>query len=142
MYKIVIPYHDMDGNEINNEEFRFHLSKAKILELEISAPGGSLYVMMNNLIKKRDGKNIMETYKKLILMSYGEISDDRKGFVQNKELSEAFEQTEAYSELFTSLVTDPDKAEEFFESILPADIAAKYKEEAAKGELPELTVVK
>ena len=140
MYKKTITFNDLDGNKLT-EDFWFHLSKAKILEMELSTTGG-LEASMKELIKKRDGANIMSTFKDLILMSYGERSLDGKRFLQSKEISEAFEQTDAYSELFTELVTNDEAAAEFFNGILPADVQEKVAEEKAAGNLPELTVVK
>ncbi len=140
MLKKTITFKDLDGNQIT-EDFWFHLSKAKILELELSTTGG-LEAMMKQLIQKRDGATIMSTFKDLILMSYGERSLDGKRFIQNKEISDAFEQTDAYSELFVSLVTDDQAAAEFFNGILPEDVQEKVKEEEAAGNLPNLTVVK
>ena len=140
MYKKTITYSDLDGNKLT-EDFWFHLSKAKILEKELSTTGG-LEAAMKELIKKRDGANIMATFKDLILSSYGERSLDGKRFLQSEEISKAFEETDAYSELFTELVTNDEAAAEFFNGILPADVQEKVAEERAAGNLPDLTVVK
>lgn len=140
MIKKTITFNDLDGNKLT-EDFWFHLSKAKILEMELSTTGG-LEASMKELIKKRDGANIMSTFKDLILRSYGERSLDGKRFLQSKELSEAFEQTDAYSELFTELVTNDEAAAEFFNGILPQEVQDKVAEEKAAGNLPNLTVVK
>ena len=140
MLKKTITYKDLDGNNIT-EDFWFHLSKAKIMEMELSTTGG-LEASMKELIKKRDGATIMSVFKDLILKSYGDRSLDGKTFLQDEERSKAFEQTDAYSELFVSLVTDDVAAAEFFNGILPEDIREKVEEEKAAGNLPDLTVVK
>lgn len=140
MIKKTITFNDLDGNKIT-EDFWFHLSKAKIMEMELSTTGG-LEASMKELIKKRDGATIMSVFKDLILKSYGERSLDGKTFIQNKEISEAFEQTDAYSELFVSLVTDDKAAAEFFNGILPNDVREKVEEEKAAGNLPDLAIVK
>lgn len=140
MLKKTITFNDLDGNKLT-EDFYFHLSKAKIMEMELSTTGG-LEASMKKLIQKRDGATIMSVFKDLILKSYGERSLDGKTFIQNKELSEAFEQTDAYSELFVELVTNDVAAAEFFNGILPEDVREKVEEEKAAGNLPDLTVVK
>lgn len=144
MLKKTITFHDLDGNEIT-QDFWFHLSKAELLEMEISTTGG-LKTAMEELMRKRDGESIIKTYKHLILSSYGERSLDGLKFMKEDKdghkLYKDFEQTEAYSELFSSLVTDDKAAAEFFNGVLPKELSDKMAEEQAAGNLPELTVVK
>lgn len=126
MLKKTITYEDFNGKEVS-EEFFFHLSKAELVELEMSHKGGMLE-WLQNLIKAEDGKTIMEEFKKIILNSYGKKSDDGRRFTKNETLREEFESSEAYSTLFMELVTDAEKASEFVNGIIPAGMA----EEVAK----------
>lgn len=123
MLKKRIKYTDYNG-DIQEEDFYFNLSKAEIVELELSTDGG-----MKNLIEKitnaRDMPQLIALFKKLIMMSYGEKSLDGKRFVKSKELSEAFSQTEAYSELFMELAIDDKAATEFVNGIVPKDLVSE-----------------
>lgn len=143
MLKKTIIFHDFDGNEVT-QDFWFHLSKAELLEMEISNLG--LKEAMQRLIDKRDGENIMKTYKELILNSYGERSLDGLRFVKEDDngrpLYKNFMQTDAYSELFTELVTDDEKAAEFFNGVMPEEVKKKMAEEEAAGNLPDLKLIK
>ena len=143
MLKKTITFHDLDGNEVT-QDFWFHLSKAELLEMEISNLG--LKEAMERLIAKRDGENIIKTYKELILNSYGERSLDGLRFMKEDEngrkLYKDFEQTEAYSELFSTLVTDDVEAAAFFKGVLPKEIAAKLDEQETAENLPDLKLVK
>lgn len=134
-----IPYTDYDGNQVE-EVFDFNLNKAELMKLELSTSGG-IQTMVQTLIKNRDGKAIMETIEKMILMAYGEKSADGKRFVKSQELSEAFKQTEAFSELYCELCTNAEEAAKFFNAVVPPEVA----EEAAKHNviegLPNLTVI-
>ena len=77
-------------------------------------------------------KNIIKIFKDLILKSYGEKSIDGKRFEKkNGALAEAFAETEAFSELFMELATDADKAAEFVNGIVPADMAKRVAEHNA-----------
>ena len=94
-----INYTDYDGNKVE-ETFLFNLTKAELMRMELSTSGG-VQNMVQTLIAKRDGAKIMEVFENLILKSYGEKSPDGKRFIKSPELSEAFKQTEAYSELLS-----------------------------------------
>ena len=88
--------------------------------MELSTTGG-LDKLVDKIVKERDGKKIVEIFKEIILKSYGEKSLDGKRFIKNQELTEAFMQTEAYSELFVELATNAEVAAEFINGIVPGD---------------------
>ena len=131
MLKKVISYTDYDGNE-RKETFYFNLSKAEIAEMELSTSGG-LAQMIQKIIDEKDHPKIVRIFKDLILKSYGEKSPDGKRFVKSEEISNAFSQTEAYSELFMELASNADAASAFINGIVPADVA-----EAAKNNVTQL----
>ena len=112
-----IKYVDFDGNE-RSEDFYFNLTKAEVAEMEMSTEGG-LAKMLEKIVAEQDSRRIIEIFKDLILRSYGEKSPDGKRFTKNKEIREAFSNTEAYSELFMLLATDAEKASDFINGILP-----------------------
>lgn len=126
MIKKTINYVDFNGEEVS-EDFFFHLSKAEIVELEMSHKGG-LEQAIKRIVDAEDGKAIIAEFKNIILSSYGQRSADGRRFIKNQTLREEFESTEAYSTLFMELVTDAEKAAEFVRGIIPQDLA----EEAAK----------
>ena len=134
-----IAYTDYDGNKVE-ETFSFNLSKAELMKMQLSTSGG-VETMISTLIKNRDGKKIMDTIEAMILGAYGEKSADGKRFIKSKELSEAFKQTEAYSELFCDLCTDSKKAAEFFNAVVPPEVAEKAKEFDVESQLPDLTII-
>jgi hypothetical protein len=117
MLKKTIEYVDFDGKQ-RKEDFYFNLTKAEVTEMELSAEGG-LSNALNRIVAAQDSKRIVETFKDLVLRSYGEKSPDGKRFIKNQELRDAFSQTEAYSELFMELATDAEKAAAFINGIVP-----------------------
>ncbi len=117
MLKKTMTYVDYDGNE-RTEDFYFNLTKAEIMEMDLSASGG-LDKLITKIVAEQDGAKIVEIFKKIILGAYGEKSLDGKRFVKSPELSEAFSQTEAYSDLFMELATNAEKAAEFINGIIP-----------------------
>ena len=118
MLKKTITYVDYNGTE-RKEDFYFNLSKAEILEMEMGTTGG-MVEMINRIVAAQDAPAIIDVFKKMILTAYGEKSADGKRFIKSKEISEAFSQTEAYSQLFMELATDADAASKFVNGIVPA----------------------
>lgn len=117
MLKKTITYTDYNG-VTRTEDFYFNLTKAEIMEMQLSTNGG-LDVMIKKIIDSQDAPSIIKIFKELILKAYGEKSDDGKRFVKSKEISEGFAQTEAYSQLFMELATDTDAASKFVNGIVP-----------------------
>lgn len=118
MLKKTITYTDYNGSE-RTEDFYFNLTKAEIMEMEMSTTGG-LTEMINRIVAAQDAPAIIEIFKKLILKAYGEKSPDGKRFIKSEELSTAFSQTEAYSQLFMELATNADEASKFVNGIVPS----------------------
>ena len=117
MLKKTIAYTDYNGSE-RTEDFYFNLTKAEVVEMEMSTTGG-LAEMIKKIVAAQDAPSIIAIFKKLILKAYGEKSPDGKRFIKSDEISNAFSQTEAYSQLFMELATDADKAAEFVNGITP-----------------------
>ena len=131
MLKKSIKQTDYNGVE-RSEDFYFNLSKAELMEMEMSTAGG-LAEMITKIVAAQDQPAIIKLFKELILKAYGEKSADGKRFIKSDELAAAFSQTEAYSELFMELSTDSDTAAEFVNKIIPADLAKE-----AGGKIPSL----
>ena len=121
MLKKTITYTDYNGVE-RKEDFYFNLTKAEIMEMEMSISGG-LTEMINRIVAAQDAPAIVKIFKELILKAYGEKSADGRRFMKVDEngvpLSINFSQTEAYSQLFMELATDADAASAFVNGIVP-----------------------
>lgn len=117
MLKKTITYTDYNGNE-RTEDFYFNLTKAEIMEMEMSTTGG-LAEMIKRIVAAQDAPAIIKVFKELILKAYGEKSPDGKKFIKSEELSNSFAQTEAYSQLFMELATNADAAADFVNGITP-----------------------
>lgn len=118
MLKKTFTYTDYNGVE-RTEDHYFNLSKAELMEMELSTTGG-LAEMINKIIAAQDAPAIVKIFKELVLKAYGQKSDDGRRFIKSKELSDSFAQTEAYSQLFMELATDADAAAAFVNGIVPA----------------------
>lgn len=121
MIKKTITYVDYNGNE-RTEDYWFNLSKAEIMEMEMSTTGG-LVERIQKIVAAQDAPSIIKIFKELLLKAYGEKSADGKRFIKSEEISTAFSQTEAYSNLFMEFITDSDAAAAFVNGIIPDDIS-------------------
>ena len=126
MIKETITYTDYNGTE-RKEDFYFNLTKAEIMEMEMSTKGG-LAEMIQRIVAAQDQPAIIKIFKDLIIKAYGVKSADGKRFIKNDEVVEEFVQTEAFSQMFMKLATDPDAAAKFVNGIVPADMAKQLSE--------------
>ena len=118
MLKKTFTYVDYNGVE-RTEDHYFNLSKAELMEMELSTTGG-LAEMINKIVAAQDAPAIVKVFKDLVLKAYGQKSADGRRFIKSKELSDEFAQTEAYSQLFMELATNAEAAAAFVNGIVPA----------------------
>lgn len=130
MLKREIKYEDFDGN-IQSELFYFNISKPELVELEVEFKEG-FGEMLRRIVEVKDNKELVKRFKDIILMAYGEKSDDGKRFVKSDILKEEFSQTAAYQTLFMELATDDGAAAIFLKAVLPKDMG-----EAAEQDKPQ-----
>lgn len=115
MFKHKIKYNDFNGNE-REEEFYFHLSLPEVTRIEAEI-GKPIVEYTQDLANEMDMKKLLDFLEKIILNSYGKKTSDGKSFHKSKELREEFENSQAYAELFEELLTNPDLARRFGESV-------------------------
>lgn len=127
MYKKTVTYEDYKGNT-RTEDFYFNLNKAELVELELSTKGG-LTVTMDRIIAAQDNPTLFKIFKDLVSKSYGVLSDDGRKFIKNQEVLDDFMQTEAYSIIFSELATNAEAAAEFFNNVIPQNLAKELAEE-------------
>lgn len=125
MLKKTMTYTDFNG-EKRTEDFYFNLTKAEIMKMEMGVSGG-LAEMIQRIVAAQDQPAIISVFEDLIQKAYGVKTPDGRGFVKRKEDLEAFIATEAYSDLFMELATDADKASEFVNGIVPAEMTAELE---------------
>lgn len=117
MIKKTMTYMNYNNEEVT-EDFYFNLTKAECLEMEMVAQGG-LAEQLEGIVKSKDKKKIVETFKEVVLKAYGVKSQDGRRFIKTPELAAEFAQTEAYSDLFMELATKANAAIEFVNGIIP-----------------------
>lgn len=136
MYKTTVKYTDFNGQE-REEQLYFNLSKSEMMEMELSTQAG-VEEMLRMMIATKDNAKIVQTYKDMILKSYGIKSEDGTRFIKTKELREAFEQSAAYDQLFMDLISDTNKQVEFINGVVAGVNMPEMDEKEAIAKLKEL----
>ena len=125
MLKETITYTDYNGNECTEPHY-FNLTKAELMEMEISWDGG-LSEHIKKIVDANDNREIYKLFKEIILKAYGVKSADGKRFIKKDPvdghlLANDFEQTEAFSELVMKLAGDDKAASAFINGIIPQNL--------------------
>lgn len=133
MYKKVITYENYDGEERTMDAY-FNMTEAEVMEFNFAWDGG-LNDFLKKMVDEKDQKRLIEFIKILILKSYGERSLDGNRFIKTPEITEAFTQTPAYSEMFMMLATDDQEASNFVNGIIPKKLRDRAEKAQAEGKL-------
>ena len=132
-----ISYEDFNG-EKRTEDFIFNLTKTEWQEFMLSKPGGlDQYIL--KITDSKDGKKIIELFKEMVSIAYGEKSDDGRRLVKSEELSKGFFETNAWDVMFQEFIENPtDKMIEFLNGLAPKDteITKEMVENAIKERNP------
>ena len=126
MLKKTIEYVDYDGEQ-REEDFYFNLRQDEILEINFNA-NLKLSEQIEGIVKAKDMKEVYALFKKIILMAYGEKSEDGKHFRKSARISEDFESSPAFEALIMELVRDEAKAADFIKQILPKNLDLPVQE--------------
>lgn len=139
MLKRDITFEDFDGEE-RTETFYFNITKTELMELEVSRREG-MKVFLENIVKAENNKELLAQFKNIVLMSYGEKSEDGKRFIKSEELSIGFTQMPAFDALFMELTTDEDAAATFISGILPKGLTDEATNVIAKMEAAKVVEI-
>ena len=117
MYKKTIKYVDFNGIE-KEEDYYFNLTRSEISMMQLTTVGG-FKEQIEKIVKSKDIKMIVETFKTIILTAYGVKSEDGLHFYKDDAIRKEFEASAAYDELFMELSTNEKSAVEFINGIVP-----------------------
>lgn len=113
-----ITFTDYNGTVHDKEKFYFNISKAELISLEASYPGG-VSDHLQEIVAKHDYVALYKFFIELIRLSYGIKSPDGRRFMKNEEIWRDFSESEAYSALLDEFISDPDKVQNFVSGIIP-----------------------
>lgn len=137
MVKRTIKYTDFNGEQ-RVEDFYFNLTAAEVAKMEWSKNGG-LSTFMKRIFDAKDVTEITKVIDMMIMEAYGEKSDDGKYFVKGKdhEKARAFMETQAYSDFYFDLISRKGAMAQFFNELVPKELAGKAEAMAKEAEEEE-----
>lgn len=123
MLKKTIKYTNYDGAE-REKDFFFNLKKSELVDLQFKTSKGFI-AYIEEITKAGDSSELWKAFRDIVLMAYGEKSDDGERFMKSNEISKAFEETEAFSVLVMELIEKEGAASDFINGIMPKDLKEK-----------------
>ena len=117
MYKYTITYEDFSGENVT-ETLYFNLTKTEAMGLA-SKENGKYTEILKNIADIGNPQRILEVFSEIVLMSYGERSEDGRKFIKNDRIREEFRCSAAYDEFMTKVMTDMDFAVNFVNLVIP-----------------------
>lgn len=128
MFVKLIRYQDFDGEE-KMAECRFHLSKAELMKLNLRY--GDVARKMEELRARKDNEAIFAMVEDVILTAYGEkvtLPDGREVFLKDELRRQAFQSSEAFSELVMEMATRKEVVAEFVSGVVPGAMVQAIRE--------------
>ncbi len=120
MLKKTLKYTNYDGVEREKDYF-FNLKKSELIDLQYKTPKGFISYI-EEITKSGDNSELWKAFRDIVLLAYGEKSDDGERFMKSPEISKAFEETEAFSVLIMELIEEDNAASDFINGIMPDDL--------------------
>lgn len=132
MFTHNITYTDFLGNE-QTEKLRFNISESEMMDL-VKEDRTFSVDYLSYLVHEQNGLQMLDVIRKLIVASYGELSEDGKHFKKSDEIATAFVQSAAYNQLITEFIENKNEnfVRDFMLGTFPAKFAQQMQEEASK----------
>lgn len=132
MIKENFTYQGIDGDDIT-EQLYFHLTKRQIIQMAEEGWGDRMLKIANS--ERLNDK--IELIEHFIAISIGHRKVDDNGTVRfvhysEQELAE-WKSSDAYDEFLFSMVSDPTRAVDFINNLIPTSMIAKANQELRHG---------
>lgn len=127
MFKTTVKYTDFLGNE-RDEVLRFNLTEVEMKDLMDSDVSFNP-AFLTALQEDKDDDAMLRVVRKLILHSYGEMSEDGRFFRKSPEIMSDFAHSAAYTEFLKKLFQSEngEMITDFLYGIFPANISKQLR---------------
>lgn len=133
MFKMTLEYPNFVGEKVT-ETLRFNFSEDEMLLLAKDDPEfNALYI--STMLREEDTMKMYMLLRKLILLSYGELSDDAKHFRKSEQITTDFRQSAAFDKVVDKFVGEDaeDIVQKFIYEVFPSKFAEEIKKQNIKS---------
>lgn len=130
MFIKTISFEDLEGNP-TERTFNFHMNKADLAEYMLGKDN-DFPTWFREVIKRNSYAEIIQVFKSLVSASVGRKHEDGISFEKNADFTRQFMQSNAYSVFFEEMMGDTNKMIEFFNGVMPKDIAEEFARRSAE----------
>lgn len=112
MIKYNVSYYNFE-DKVVKETLYFNLSSIELSKMQ--AKYGDIESRVNEMVKNEDQEALIDLFSDIIVMAYGERSEDGRKFVKTKEVQDNFRDSLAYNAFLEEMLfaTGEKKLEEF-----------------------------
>jgi hypothetical protein len=144
MLKETTTYTDYDGTTVT-EEMHFNLTQFELTEIAMSLPDkltdhintdDTPAAIVEKITTVLGKKGLLDFVKRMVIKAYGikkKGVDGKVKFIKNDDITEEFANSMACHNFIMELVTDNDKSNAFFNSIVPSDMAPQIQSMIAEA---------
>lgn len=132
MFKTTLTYTSFAGTEIT-DDLRFNLTETEMRDLVRKNPMFDTD-FLSFVSQEQDLMKMMDVIQELVIVSYGDMSEDGRYFRKSEDRALDFMQSAAY-EAFLSKILDSDDGSAFVDFIMgvfPSRMAAEMKDKLAE----------
>lgn len=128
-----IKYEDYNGETVE-KTFHFHLNKSELTKFEYQEDGTRFSDILQTIGDDNVSvRQIIDIVEEIFQKSVGEKSEDGRRFVKNDEIRSELFDTEAYGELLSDLLSDPQGFAKFIQGMMPKDAQRQIEKNLPKG---------
>lgn len=132
MLKQTIKFKDFNGAD-REETLWFNLNEAELVTMQAASKNG-LEKDLDDIIKTKDVKKLLDFIKMLVHEAYGERDRDGIHFHKSPEITQNFINSAMYSPLLMSLFQDEgERSAAFITGLMPPDLVQRATEQARGG---------
>lgn len=129
MLKQTIEFIDFNGEQ-RKRDLYFNLTEAELIDMQVDSELGIEHDMQE-AIKEKNVRKLLDFVKMLVERSYGERSPDGIHFDKTPEITQRFINSAMYSPLLMSLFQqEGQRTAEFITGLMPPDLIKRAQEQA------------
>jgi hypothetical protein len=141
MIKETVTYTDFDNNEVT-EELYFHISTSELIDW-YAQEGEDFPEQLKKLAESGNAPVIINTFKEIMAKGYGaRVEGNSTRFFKDDRQTKEFISSPAFDQLLFDLMSDPKRAEKFFNGMFPADLVEQAADQIKMATLQPMKEAK